>query len=120
MVPMIVLAATAVVLVAVVLAVATGRLRVDGLADATRTVPDHGLGPEPLAAEVSDVRFDTAPRGYRREDVDARLADLRDTLADREREVDRLRERDVDRLRERDVEQPDEHQGSRPGDHREP
>ena len=84
MVPLVVLALVAVALVAAVLAVASGRLAVDPLADAVHTTPDTGLPPAPVAADVDSVRFDTALRGYRTDDVDARLDDLRDTLAARE------------------------------------
>ncbi|HET6968356.1 MAG TPA: DivIVA domain-containing protein, partial [Ornithinibacter sp.] len=52
---------------------------------AVHTTPDAGLPPSPAAADVDTVRFDTALRGYRMDDVDARLDDLRDTLAERER-----------------------------------
>lgn len=85
MVPLVVLALSAVALVAVVLAVASGRVPADPLADAVHTTPDPGLPPAPVAADVDTVRFDTALRGYRMDDVDARLDDLRDTLAERER-----------------------------------
>ncbi|MBD3783144.1 MAG: DivIVA domain-containing protein [Micrococcales bacterium] len=90
MVPVL-LALVAVALVAVVLAVATGRVGVDPLAPAVTTTPDHGLPDEPAAADVDAVRFDTAARGYRPEDVDAHLERLRSDLAAREREVDELR-----------------------------
>ncbi|WP_404349795.1 DivIVA domain-containing protein [Phycicoccus jejuensis] len=90
MVPVL-LALVALALVAVVALVATGRLRVDPLADAVTTTPDHGLPPEPAAADVPSVRFDTAARGYRMDEVDAHLLDLADTLAARERDVAELR-----------------------------
>lgn len=96
MVPTLLLLLTAVALVATVVAVASGRVRVDGLADATRSIPDHGLPEAPDAADVDDVRFDTAPRGYAMADVDARLAELRATLAAREAEVAGLRAREED------------------------
>ncbi|MBR7742963.1 DivIVA domain-containing protein [Phycicoccus sp. BSK3Z-2] len=91
MVPLILLALTAVALVAAVLAVAGGRLRVDGLADAVTTTPDHGLADHPDAADVPAVRFDTAARGYRPAEVDEHLEHLRTALAEREAEVARLR-----------------------------
>lgn len=90
MVPVL-LVLVAVALVVAVLAVAGGRWPVDGLAEATRSTPDHGLPPEPEAADVAGVRFDTAPRGYRMDDVDARLERLRTTLEERERELADLR-----------------------------
>lgn len=85
MVPLVLLALVAVALVAAVVAVASGRVPADPLADAVHTTPDTGLPPAPVAADVDTVRFDTALRGYRMDDVDARLDDLRDTLAERER-----------------------------------
>ena len=90
MVPLVILALVGVVLVVAVLAVASGRLPADPLADAVHTTPDSGLPPTPVAADVDDVRFDTALRGYRMEDVDVRLEALRDDLAERERELAEL------------------------------
>ena len=90
MVPLVILALVGVVLVVAVLAVASGRLPAAPLADAVHTTPDSGLPPTPVAADVDDVRFDTALRGYRMEDVDVRLEALRDDLAARERELAEL------------------------------
>jgi DivIVA domain-containing protein len=84
-VPLVILVLVGVVLVVVVLGVASGRLPADPLADAVHTAPDPGLPPSPAAADVDAVRFDTALRGYRMEDVDVRLEALRDELAERER-----------------------------------
>ncbi|MGL5817224.1 MAG: DivIVA domain-containing protein [Phycicoccus sp.] len=81
----------AVAVAATVVAVSTGRVPVDPLAEATRSTPDHGLPALPAAADVDAVRFDTAPRGYHPADVDAHLDELRDALADRERELALLR-----------------------------
>ncbi|WP_392542943.1 DivIVA domain-containing protein [Oryzobacter telluris] len=92
MVPLILLALVAVALVATVAAVAGGRLEVDPLADPVTSTPDHGLPLDPHAADVDAVRFDTAPRGYRMDEVDARLEALRDDLAERERTLDSLRD----------------------------
>lgn len=91
MVPVVVLVLVAVALVAAVLGVANGRLPADPLADAVRSTPDPGLPEQPEAADVDAVRFDTALRGYRMDEVDARLSALRDDLADRERTLARLR-----------------------------
>ncbi len=91
MVPVVILVLVAVALVAVVLGVASGRLPADPLADAVRTTPDPGLPEGPSAADVDAVRFDTALRGYRIDDVDTRLEVLRDDLAERERPLARLR-----------------------------
>ncbi len=93
MVPVL-LALVAVALVVAVLAVAGGRLPVDPLAAPVSSTPDHGLPEAPDAADVDTVRFDTAARGYRTDDVDAHLASLRAELAEREREVAELRSRE--------------------------
>ena len=53
MVPLILLSVLAVVLVVAVLAVASGRVEVDPLAEAVRSTPDHGLPPAPRAAEIA-------------------------------------------------------------------
>ena len=84
----------AMAVVVAVLAVATGRWPADPLSEPTHSTPDHGLPAEPVSGDVDDVRFDTAPRGYRMDDVDTRLAVLRVALAGRERELAEL-ERDA-------------------------
>ena len=91
MVPLVILALVAVALVVTVLGVASGRIAVDPLADAVHTTPDTGLPAEPTASDVDAVRFDTAMRGYRVEEVDAHLEVLRDELAERERMLSDLR-----------------------------
>ena len=91
MVPNVILVLVAVALVVAVLGVATGRLPADPLSDAVRTTPDPGLPERPQADDVDAVRFDTALRGYRMEDVDDRLEVLRDELAERERTLAELR-----------------------------
>jgi DivIVA domain-containing protein len=90
-VPLILLALVAVALVVSVLGVASGRIPADPLADAVHTTPDTGLPDEPTASDVDAVRFDTAMRGYRVDEVDAHLEVLRDELAERERVVSELR-----------------------------
>ncbi|GAA4412015.1 hypothetical protein GCM10023168_33440 [Fodinibacter luteus] len=85
MVPDVVLVLAAVALVAAVLGVASGRLPADPLVEPVRSTPDTGLPEVPAAADVDAVRFDTALRGYRMADVDARLEELREELAERER-----------------------------------
>jgi len=89
-VPVVILVLVALALVAAVLAVASGRLPVDPLADPVRSTLDPGLPEHPRACDVDAVRFDTAVRGYRIREVDARLDELRDDLAERERTLDRL------------------------------
>ena len=81
-----------VALVAVVLGVASGRIRVDPLSPATHSVPDHGLPAVPESTDVGTVRFDTAPTGYRPREVDAHLDELRDRLAEQERRIAALRQ----------------------------
>jgi len=82
----------AVALVAVVLGVASGRIRVDPLSPTTHSAPDHGLPAAPESADVDTVRFDTAPTGYRPREVDAHLDELRDRLAEQESRIAVLRE----------------------------
>jgi DivIVA domain-containing protein len=84
------LVVVAVAVVVAVLAVATGRWPADPLAAATHSTPDHGLPAEPRAVDVDDVRFDTAARGYRMDQVDSRLDVLRVALAERERRLEEL------------------------------
>ena len=91
MVALVILALVAVALVVTVLGVASGRIPVDPLAEAVHTTPDTGLPDEPTAFDVDAVRFDTAMRGYRVDEVDARLEALRDELAARERALSDLR-----------------------------
>ena len=90
MVPLLVLALVAVALVVVVLGVARGRLPADPLVAPVGSTPDTGLPEMPAAADVDAVRFDTEPRGYRMDDVDARLDVLHETLAQREVELSGL------------------------------
>ena len=90
-VPLVILVLTAAALVVTGLGVASGRIPVDPLAEPARSTPEHGLPDQPTAADVDVVRFDTALRGYRMEDVDRRLAALRDDLRDREETLADLR-----------------------------
>ena len=85
MVPIVLLVLVAIALVVVVAGVASGRLPADPLAEPVRSTPDHGLPADPGSADVDAVRFDTAPRGYRMDEVDARLDELKGELAARER-----------------------------------
>jgi DivIVA domain-containing protein len=86
----VVLAVLLLVAVAVVVAVhgvASGRISVDPLAPAVGTTPATGLSEVPTSEDVDVVRFDTAARGYAMPHVDARLDELKEQLADREREL---------------------------------
>lgn len=89
MVPVL-LVLVAVVLVATVLGVASGRLPADPLAEPVGSTPDTGLPDVPTAADVGAVRFDTALRGYRMDEVDSRLEMLQEVLAQREVELGQL------------------------------
>ena len=91
MVALVILALVAAALVVTVLGVASGRIPVDPLAEAVHTTPDTGLPEEPTASDVDAVRFDTAMRGYRVDEVDAHLETLREELAERERVLSDLR-----------------------------
>jgi DivIVA domain-containing protein len=76
--------AVAVVLVGGFAALITGRAGYDPLAEATTTQHDAAL-PEALhAQDVADVRFDTALRGYRMDQVDAVLDQLQRRIAELE------------------------------------
>jgi len=89
-VPLVLLALSAVAVVAVVLGVASGRLPADPLAEPVRSTPDPGLPEQPTAADVDAVRFDTALQGYRIDEVDGRLEELRAQLAERQQVLDAL------------------------------
>jgi DivIVA domain-containing protein len=72
-------------------ALLAGRLGYDPLAEPVASQPDPGLGAELTAASVSAVRFDTALRGYRMDQVDEVLDRLQERLAEQERDLARLR-----------------------------
>ena len=60
------------------------------LADAPQDLPDLGLPEGPLQpADVEDLRFSLAPRGYRMDEVDAVLDRLAAELAERDRRLAR-------------------------------
>ncbi len=81
----------AVVLVVLTTAAVLGR--VDGsLGDATSTMSHEPLPAGPLRpADLDDLRFDTALRGYRMTEVDAVIDRLRRELQDLDADVARLR-----------------------------
>lgn len=82
-------ALVAVLVVIVLAAVLTGRLSPDPMAPAVGTAPHHGLPERDWRAEDIDiVRFDTALRGYRMDQVD-------DVLDQLQRRIAELEERDV-------------------------
>ncbi|NAZ85977.1 DivIVA domain-containing protein [Kineococcus indalonis] len=83
----VVLLALVLLAVGAVAAVATGRVS-GALGPATSTRPYRGLPEGPvLAADVDDVRFSTALRGYRMDEVDAVLERLREEIRERDEEL---------------------------------
>jgi DivIVA domain-containing protein len=94
-------------------ALLAGRIDYDPLSDPTASQPDTGLPDEPYAEDITGVRFDTALRGYRMDQVDdvldrlhQRLGEREAQLAERDRELALLRGlgtgRDVGREPSRD------------------
>jgi DivIVA domain-containing protein len=65
----------------------TGRIGYDPLSEAVASQPDPGLGDSPEADDITTVRFDTALRGYRMDQVDDVLDRLQERLREREREL---------------------------------
>jgi len=88
-----------------VAAVAAGRG--DFLAEAPRDAADSGFSADgPLeAADLADVRFPMALRGYRMAEVDEALARLADELADRDQRIAEYDQRiaELDSARRSDV-----------------
>jgi DivIVA domain-containing protein len=83
--------------VAVIVAVVTAAAvlgRVDGsLADATTTMSHVPLPEDQLTpADIDELRFDTAMRGYRMSQVDGVIDRLRREIADLDDELTRVRE----------------------------
>ena len=74
----------AVLLVGGFAALVTGRIGYDPMAPATTTQADPVLADHFPASEVSTVRFDTALRGYRMDQVDAVLDQLQARIAELE------------------------------------
>lgn len=87
------LTVVAVAVVAFFGALIMGRVGHDPMAEATHTSPGSGLPDTPEAADVRSVRFDTALRGYRMDQVDEVLDALQVRLADQEQEIVHLRDR---------------------------
>lgn len=74
----------AVLVVAATAALVAGRWSVDPMADPVSSTPDVGLAEDFTAADLTDVRFDTALRGYRMDQVDDLVDRLQDRLAELE------------------------------------
>ena len=81
------LIAVAVLVLGAFAALLVGRIGYDPMATATTTARDPRLGEEFHAHEVTGVRFDTAFRGYRMDQVDVVLDQLRDRIAQLEESV---------------------------------
>jgi DivIVA domain-containing protein len=80
----------AVLLVGAVAALVTGRLGYDPMADATSTQGEPALSDGFSSDEISAVRFDTALRGYRMDQVDAVLDRLQARISELESSSDRM------------------------------
>jgi DivIVA domain-containing protein len=84
------MAVVALVLIGVAVAVANADV---GMPEAPRDLPDTGLPADRAMspADVDALRFSMAPRGYRMGEVDEAMNRLRDELAGRDAEIERLR-----------------------------
>ena len=81
----IVVVLVAVVVVVATAAVVTGRVSVDPMAEPVTSTPEPGLPEGRIRAEdVGDVRFATALRGYRMDQVDDVLDRLQGRIAELE------------------------------------
>jgi len=74
----------AVLLVGGFAALIVGRVGYDPLSEPTTTQSDPRLGEGFAASEVASLRFDTALRGYRMDQVDSVLDRLQDRIAELE------------------------------------
>lgn len=83
--------AVAVLLVGGFAALVTGRVHYDPLAEATTTQSDPHLSAGFASDEISSLRFDTALRGYRMDQVDAVLDQLQERIAELESGSEPLR-----------------------------
>ncbi len=78
----------AVLLVGAFAALVTGRLGYDPMSEATTTQSEPTLSAGFASDEISSVRFDTALRGYRMDQVDAVLDRLQARIAELESHSD--------------------------------
>ena len=74
----------AVVIIVTVLAMLAGRLPYDGMAEPVHTTPPVRLPRHPGPDDIAALRFDTALRGYRMDQVDEALAALQRRVAELE------------------------------------
>lgn len=93
----VVLALLAVAVVTVTALVATGRLDVPGMAQATSTRPPLELPHTITSADVDELSVGTTLYGYAPDDVDPALDARRDRLAEQERELADRRPTPADR-----------------------
>lgn len=70
----------AVLVIAVTLGLLAGRIPFDRLSEPTHTTPALGLPRDATPEDVENIRFDTALRGYRMDQVDEALAILRSRI----------------------------------------
>lgn len=78
-------------LVGVVAALATSRWRYDPMSEPVSSVADPGLPDVVHPGDVDNLRFDTALRGYRIDQVDEVLDRLRDRIGEQETMIRALR-----------------------------
>jgi DivIVA domain-containing protein len=78
-------------LVGVVAALVTSRWHYDPMSNAVSSVADPGLPDVVHPGDVDNVRFDTALRGYRIDQVDEVLDRLRDRIREQETMIRALR-----------------------------
>ncbi len=81
----------AVLVVGAIGALVTARIGYDPLSDPVESQRDPGLPDHFAASDVRALRFDTALRGYRMDQVDRVLDRLEARLAEQETELQRLR-----------------------------
>ena len=95
------MAVVALILIGIAVAVANADA---GMPDAPRDLPDIGMPAdrEMKPEDVDALRFSMAPRGYRMGEVDDAMARLRDELAARDAEIERLRNPSADEAPDRE------------------
>jgi DivIVA domain-containing protein len=70
---------------------AAGSALLDGFGEPVASLPPVLLPADPAPADVDRIRFALGLRGYRMDQVDQVLDELRDQLAAKDREIERLR-----------------------------
>jgi len=89
------MAVVALILIGIAVAVANADA---GMPEAPRDLADTGIPADRQLTpdDIDALRFSMAPRGYRMHEVDDAMARLRDELAARDAEIERLRNPSVD------------------------